>query len=80
LNATTGEGKDVTLKSKRSEAKATPAGTTGTAIDVDSTPGSTEGDPIPNREEEEQNRNLNEIFEQMKPGTKSATIGSRVGT
>jgi hypothetical protein len=80
LDAAAGEGKDATPKSKRSEAKANPADTPRTAIDFDSTPRSTEGDPVPNPEEGEQNRNLNEIFEQMEPRADSATIGSREGT
>ncbi len=77
--AATEEGKDATPKSRRSERKAIPTNTPRTTIDLDSTPESAKGNPVPNPQEGEQNRNLNDIFEQMEPGIESATIGSRVG-
>jgi hypothetical protein len=76
LDVAAQEGKDTTLKSKISERKATQADTPGTAIDLDST---LERKQVPNLQEGERNRNLNEIFKDMDPGAGSATIGSRVG-
>jgi hypothetical protein len=73
---TAGEGKDTTPKSKRT----TQAGTLGTAINLDSPPASTEGNPVPRPQEIERSRNLNEVFEQMDPGADSTAIGSRIGT
>ncbi len=74
-----GEGKDATPKSKRSKARANQAGTSRTAIDLDPTSGSTKGDQVPNPQERERNRTLNEIFQQMDLGADSATIGSQMG-
>jgi hypothetical protein len=71
-----GEGKDVTPKSKRSQATVT----TGVAIDLDSPARSPEGNPVPRPVEVERSRNLNDVFDQMDPEADSATIGSRIVT
>ncbi len=71
---TAGEGKDTTPKSKRT----TQAGTLGTAIDLDSPPASTKGNPVPRPQEVKRSQNLNDVFEQMDPGADSVTSGSRI--
>jgi hypothetical protein len=72
---TAGEEKDTTLKSKRT----TQVGIPGTAIDLDSPPAFTEGNPVPRPQEVERSRNLNEVFEQMDLEVDSVPIGTQIG-
>ena len=71
-------GKDQTPESKASERKTTPTKRRGVAIDLESSPEPNKDTVVPDPVAGERNRNLNEVFEQLEPGTKSPTIGSRV--
>lgn len=68
-------GKDRTPKSKKQGKQASMAETPSSRIDLDSTPGS---DNRVLGAAGERSRNLNDVFEEMDPGTKSPSVGSRL--